>query len=191
MITLHRSAVQAEWVELREGEQVLDEVEVRFRFRHMNKTFVSVEEAKKFLHDTERKQAKNYACYLLSARSYASELLGKKLSEKGYSADVVQETVQKLTDLGLLQDEQWQQREVERELARGHGPRFIEAKWRAKGLPNEPVRKYMTDEMQRDKLKQLWQKLGKKSDRRKAIGFLARRGFDLDLIMQICNTEIG
>jgi len=186
MIALRRSAVHADWVELKDGEQVLDEVEVRFRFRHMSKTFVSVEEAKKFLHDTERKQAKNYACYLLSARSYASELLGKKLSEKGYSVNVVQETVQKLTDLGLLQDEQWQQREVERELARGHGPRFIEAKWRAKGLPTEPVRKYMTDEMQKDKIQELWKKLCKKSDRRKAIGFLARRGFDLDLIMQVC-----
>jgi len=186
MITLRRSAVHSDWVEFREGEQVLDEVEVKFRFRHMNKTFGSVEEARQFLHDNERKQAKTYACYLLSARAYASELLSKKLLEKGYSSEVVQETVQKLTDLGLLQDEQWQQREVERELSRGHGPRFIEAKWRAKGLPAEQVRKYVTSEMQKDKLKQLWQKLGKKSDRRKAIGFLARRGFDLDLIMQIC-----
>ncbi len=186
MITLHRSAVHPDWVELREGTQVLDEIEVRFRFRHMRKTFATVEEAKAFLHDNERKQAKTYACYLLSARSYASELLAKKLSEKGYSTVVVQETVQKLTELGILQDEQWQQREVERELARGHGPRFVEAKWRAKGLPAQVVRKYLTDEMQRDKVQQLWQKLRKKSDRRKAIGFLARRGFDLDLIQQIC-----
>jgi SOS response regulatory protein OraA/RecX len=188
MITFHRSATDPNWLELQEDGAVLQEVEVRFNFRKMDHVCLTVEEALTFLKETERKQGKSYAYWLLSAKSYPSTLLGKKLSEKGYSADVVQEILEKLETLGLTQDEEWFAREVARELSAGHGPRLIESKWKVKGLPSEKVRAYLTDAMQEEKIQQLWPKFcARKKDRQKAIQALVRRGFDFGLVLRVCS----
>jgi regulatory protein len=188
MITFHRSATDPNWIELQEDGVVIQEIEVRFNFRKMSHVSLTLEEALTFLKETERRQGKTYAFWLLSAKSYPSTLLGKKLSEKGYSAGVVQEILEKLSDLGLTQDEEWFAREVARELSSGHGPRFIEAKWRAKGLPADKVRTHLSEAMQEEKIRELWPKFSlRKKDRQKAIQALVRRGFDFGVVLQVCS----
>jgi SOS response regulatory protein OraA/RecX len=186
MVTFHRSAVDPNWIELKEDGVVLQEVLVRFRFRQMDQVCATVEEALAFLNQVEKKQGRSYAHWLLSAKSYPSALLAKKLSEKGYSDLVVEEIVQALQEKGLIQDGDWISREVERELQAGHGPRFIEAKWRMKGLPAEQVRVHLTDEKQETRLRELWPKLcARKKDAKKAMQALIRRGFDPTFVFSV------
>ncbi len=182
MIYLQRSSIDPTWIEIRDETGVHQEVEVRFPLRRFPKRFDSVELAVKWLHEMERKLAKNRAYRLLSARSYPSALLYSKLIEKGYSSAICQSIVDELKQLGYLQDDEWIRQAIEREFRRGYGPRYIELKLRAKGL-QVAARDHITDSMQKEKIRELLKKT-KAANRQKAIQSIARKGFDLHLILQ-------
>lgn len=53
--------------------------------------------------------ARDYALYLLSMRLLSSGSLAQKMAQKGYSQEETSEVIQRLTDLQLLNDEQFAQ----------------------------------------------------------------------------------
>jgi SOS response regulatory protein OraA/RecX len=176
MITLVRSHIDPRWYEVRRGEEVLQEIEVRFQLFRIPRSFMSVEAALRWLQETERKLAKNKVHRLLGARSYPKTLLFRKLMEKGYGEEVCRGIVDELEQLGYIQDEGYAAQLIEREFRRGYGPRVIEMKLKSKGLGTELVRKIVTESMQREKIRELMKK--------KSMQAIARRGFDFHLVMQ-------
>lgn len=181
MVNLVRSSVDPRWLEVQENGSVVQEVEVFFPLYKIPKHFSSLEAALRWLSETERKQAKMRAYRLIAARSYPSAVLFKKLREKGYAECLCQEIVQELQESGYLQDEEFTLRMIEREFARGVGPRLIEIKLKSKGLNSDSVRQYISDARQRDSIRSLSSKL--KLERRKKIQALARKGFDLEILL--------
>ena len=83
--------------------------------------------------------------------------------------------VEELQRLGYVQDEEWARRLIEREFARGNGPRLIELKLKIKGVSPSQVRQIITREMERKKIRELMKK-GKTPQS------LVRKGFDYSLI---------
>lgn len=120
-------------------------------------------------------QAKRYAFRLLSMRNYHSAVLFRKLSQKGAEDEVCEKVIAECRRLGFIKDEE----AILREFRRGYGPRYIEYKLR---LSREEVRKIITRGMQREKIEELLPKLGEKQ---KALRALQRRGFDLDIAVEI------
>ncbi len=119
--------------------------------------------------------ARRTAIRLLSMRNYHTEVLARKLEKKGCPKEICEQVIADCKRLGFLNDEH----AVLRELRRGLGPRAIEFKLQ---LDREEVRKWITRDMQREKIRELIPKLG---SREKAIRALQRRGFDLDLVIEI------
>ena len=168
------------WLELQQGDVVLAEKEILFPLRKVPTTpFSSLEEAQEWLVQKERKMAKNQALRVLSRQSLASTILQQKLEAKGYSPGICGEVVQSCQS--YLSDEEYWPRIVERELARGYGPRWIVWKWKSKGLPEHLVGILATPEKQNEGIRKIRAKL---KDRKKAFRILLQRGFDSPVIAE-------
>ncbi|PIS02028.1 MAG: hypothetical protein COT85_07770 [Chlamydiae bacterium CG10_big_fil_rev_8_21_14_0_10_42_34] len=123
--------------------------------------------------------ARKKAFRLLSMRTYHSTVLFRKLEEKGCSKEVCEKVIQDCKRLGFLKDD-----EVILSLhRRGYGPRYIEFKLR---LPRQEVRALITRSMQKEKVLELKSKLGSKE---KAMRTLQRKGFDLDIVIEIFSYQ--
>lgn len=125
------------------------------------------------------KLARKAAFRLLAMRSYHSVKLRQKLIDKGFSEEICDGVIEECKRLGFLQDEEWERNAILREFRRGYGPRYIEMKLR---LSRQKVRGLVTRAMQRERIGQLLEKLGPKE---KALRALQRRGFDLDIAIEI------
>jgi SOS response regulatory protein OraA/RecX len=108
-------------------------------------------------------------------RNYYSAALQKKLEQKGFSRPVSERVVADCKRLGFLKDDEF----ILAQFRRGYGPRYIEFKWR---VSRPTVRALISRSMQREKILQLLPKLG---PREKAMRALQRRGFDLDIVVEI------
>jgi SOS response regulatory protein OraA/RecX len=168
-------------LELRQEDEVLAEKEISFPLQHLPTTiFSSVEEAQEWLVQKERKMAKNQALRCLARQSLASTILLQKLQAKGYSPAICSEVVQSCQS--YLSDEEYWPRLVERELARGFGPRWIFWKWKSKGLPDHLVERLATSEKQKEGIRKIRAKL---KDRKKAFRILLQRGYDAHIIAEM------
>lgn len=157
---------------------MLEEVEVSFPLKALpSDSFASVEEALNWLLQKERKMAKNYALYWLARQSLPSTILLQKLQAKGYRAEVCAEVIEACQ--AYFSDEEYWVRIVEKELAKGYGPRWIAWKWKAKGLPESIVNEVATLEKQRQAIERVKKKL---KNPKKAFRTLMQRGFSPDMI---------
>jgi len=178
-ICLAWSSLSPHWIEVKQGEKVLEEVEIFFPLKALpSLSFPSVEEALTWLLQKERKMAKNYALYCLARQSLASTILSQKLQAKGYRAQVCAEVIEACQ--AYFSDEEYWVRVVEKELTKGYGPRWIAWKWKAKGLPEPIVAKVATPERQRQAIERAKRKL---KDPKKAFRTLMQRGFSPDMIL--------
>ncbi|MBU6384274.1 MAG: RecX family transcriptional regulator [Verrucomicrobia bacterium] len=119
--------------------------------------------------------ARKRALWLLSKKNYHSEVLFRKLLDKGASEEVASSVIADCKRLGILSDEQ----AIVRELKRGWGPRAIAYKLR---LKSAEVRKWISRDMQKARIAELIPKLG---PREKAYRTLIRKGFDPELVIEI------
>lgn len=119
---------------------------------------------------------------LLSIKSRTSEELRKKLSLRGFDADVIDTAIQKFTKLGYLNDQEIVERRFEAYLKRGYGPRLVALKLKQQGLKMPPY----SIALQKQVAYQLLQTVAfKKKDPQKQGAALQRRGFDLEVIYQL------
>lgn len=123
--------------------------------------------------------ARRKALRLLSMRNYHSSVLASKLERKGCPKEICERVIEDCKKLGFLNDDD----AILRELRRGYGPRAIEFRL---NLKRGEVRKAITREMQRERIREMVPKLG---PREKAIRTLQRRGFDFDLIIEIFSLQ--
>ncbi len=123
--------------------------------------------------------ARKRAFWLLSRFSYHSEVLHKKLVQKGCCEEVATQVIAECKRLGFLDDAQ----AILRELKKGLGPRAIEYKLH---LKREEVRRCIPKTLQKKRIEELLPKLG---PREKAYRTLLRKGFDPELIIEIFSCQ--
>lgn len=182
--TVRRSSVDSAFLEVLKGGSVVREIEVGFDIRGVPPSFDSLGEVEKWLRETERKLAKGAAYRWLAGRSYPKAVLLKKMKAKGYSTGVCEEILLELEKLGYLRDADYLERAIEKELARGYGPRYIEMKLRGQGLDETQVRRIVDEKKQRESIRKILPKF-RKAERPKTIQSLLRRGFDFDIILKV------
>jgi SOS response regulatory protein OraA/RecX len=185
-ICLAWSEVSPKWVEVREGEGVLDEIEVRFPLRRLpTLLFASLEEAKEWLSRKERSLAKNQALRFLARQTLASTMLFQKLRAAGYSPIVCDEILAFCKS--YLSDEEYWVGIVEKELARGHGPKLIAWKWTQKGLPGHLLEALVPPAKQKEAMQRYFNKI---KNRKRAFQILIQRGFDSEIISELLNKNL-
>ncbi len=125
---------------------------------------------------------------LLSRREHAVAELRRKLINKGFDEEFVNEALAKLVDDGLLSDARYAESYVRFRMNKGFGPVRIREELRQRGVASDLVGKYVDfqDRCWSETAKNAWQKRfgGKFPEdmkaRAKQLQFLQYRGFTAD-----------
>lgn len=152
----------------------------------------------------EYQQAKQYALKRLSQMSMPSTTLSKSLQQKLVSKPTITRIIHDLNAAGYLNDNEWIASFIRLQKGKKMGPKAIAQKLAAKGLPTDQLtdqlNESLADEQSRDEqihsIQQLLKtryrsrNLSKFDEKRKVIGSLARRGFDLDIILKSVQMSV-
>ena len=142
--------------------------------------------------EADSKQVFDYACWLLARRSYSTaELLKKFRTTFIPNEEIFEATLQKLKKLKFQSDESFAQSFVE--MHPDWGKRRLELELAKKGITKELIADAIPaeeDEIARCREALLTKLRGKEipsewKEKQKLLAFLARRGFDLDVIKEV------
>lgn len=139
-----------------------------------------------------REVALQYALRLLGYRARSRQELRQNLEKHEIPAVVIEETLQRLTENGLLNDEAFARAWVEnRSTFRPRGRRALKMELRQKGLPEDSIQSALEQaegeetlalQAARKQARKL-QQLERLEFRNKLGSFLARRGFSYEVIL--------
>jgi len=145
------------------------------------------------------KTAYDYALTLLTARAYTTRDLTRKLTQKGFERASIDETIDRLTANGLLNDEKFAEEFARQRLVvSGASRRRVEQQLAAKGISREVAASASTKVAEEEGVDTIaaMEKIARKKlaslgnldghvKRRRVFGLLARKGYDLDDINQV------
>ena len=141
------------------------------------------------------KKAKSYALRLLKLRPRSVAELRQKMTDKGHTAVVVDVVVDELTRAGFLDDAAFGRAWMRSRLNRPMGLRRVSRELMDKGVSKDLIRgawdEVKADYDELEIVRQLAQKRAGKYNnidplkrKRRVMEYLARRGFQLDIIMK-------
>ncbi|MFD4433300.1 regulatory protein RecX [Nocardia sp. NPDC058497] len=148
-------------------------------------------------------QAKDACLNLLAVRARSRAELEKRLGEKGFRVEVTEAALDRLTEVGLIDDsafaEQWVH---ERHTYSGRGKRALQRELRDKGVAPadaENALAIVTDDAERaratDLVRRKLSTLSRDLDRDKAVrrlvGMLARRGYDQSTAFAVVTAALA
>ena len=142
----------------------------------------------------QSKEAFEAALCALDISARTRNELAKILSRKGYVLPAVEAVLARLTEIGLIDDRRYAQRQVELAIDRPVGAYSLKRKLRGKGISEEDLSMALDplDEQQQlsaaqravGALRRRYEKLPPREARQKLSQALARRGFGWDTIAQ-------
>jgi regulatory protein len=153
---------------------------------------------------SREEQARALCLRLLTARARTRAELEGQLTKRGYPDDVSATVLDRLTQVGLVDDadfaEQWVR---SRRMNAGKGKRALAAELRTKGVDNEVIaaalaeidagaERERAEQLVRDKLRR--EKLNDDDDAkvaRRLVGMLARRGYSQSMAFDVVTGEIA
>ena len=153
---------------------------------------------------SREEQARNLCLRLLTARARTRAELEGQLAKRGYPDDVSERVLDRLTQVGLIDDadfaEQWVR---SRRANAGKGKRALAAELRTKGVDNDVItaaldgidagaERQRAEKLVRDKLRR--EKLGDDDDAkiaRRLVGMLARRGYSQTMAFDVVKDELA
>ncbi|MFY9918280.1 MAG: recombination regulator RecX [Mycobacterium sp.] len=148
-------------------------------------------------------QARNLCLRLLTARARTRAELAGQLTKRGYPDDVSAKVLDRLADVGLVDDadfaEQWVR---SRRMNGGKGKRALAAELRTKGVDNEVIsaaladidagaereraEQLVSDKLRRERLTDDDAKLA-----RRLVGMLARRGYSQTMAFDVVKVALA
>jgi regulatory protein len=148
--------------------------------------------------ELDRGNAYRAAVRILTKRAKSSGELRRKLREYKYESDAIEWSIGRLTELGVLNDEEYARMVVRSQLSRRPaGRRLLSGKLREKGIEQSIADRVLEEMLEdRDSLadarklaQQAARSISDRHDRevrvRRITGRLARRGFDFDVIRRV------
>lgn len=147
-------------------------------------------------------QAKEACLRLLAVRARSRAELGTRLADKGFAEDVAEPALDRLTEVGLIDDSDFAMQWVQsRHTYSGKGRQALADELRRKGVPSEIATAALdtisTDdehiratEMVRRKLRTIPAELARDTKIRRLVGMLARRGYPQSIAYTVVKTEL-
>ncbi len=151
-------------------------------------------------------QAHAYCLRLLTARARTRAELAGKLTQRGYAEPVVARVLDRLVEVGLVDDEDFAEQWVRsRHLYAGKGKRALAAELRRKGVDDAVISSSLADidaGAERDRAEQLVRdrlRREKLDDEpgsdlkvtRRLAGMLARRGYNQSMALDVVTIELA
>ena len=146
-------------------------------------------------------RAYQYSLRLLTARDYTEARLREKLRGKAFEEAAIETALQRLTSEGWVDDCRFAERFAESALASGryYGTR-LRQEMRRRGVPTEMIAgvlgRVMEEHDECEDMRAVFERrfsgfsfsTASDSEKRRALGFLQRRGFGFSAIMQILRS---
>lgn len=147
-------------------------------------------------------EALKRALKFLGYRARSEAEVRAKLIQSGFSAKIVEPTLEKLRALKLLDDEAFARSFTQGKIEnRGYGPLRLERELRRKGVAQTLIRRTLDEafgtEEGKERARALLEKrfrgkdLGEAKNLRRAVSFLQRRGYRNAVIAEIVRQPIG
>ncbi len=166
--------------------------------------FLSVEEQQALLEKQEEGRARVIALNYVSYQARTVEEVRRKLREKGYENDIIDDAIEYLNEFGYLDDEAYARAYVRSKFSgSGYGPRRLSTDLTKRGVDRSVVDNVLSDAFEDDELKEAalqkgrkrWAALDRETDprkrRKKVMDFLVRRGFDYALASEVVERLAG
>ena len=149
-------------------------------------------------------QAKNLCLRLLTVRARTRAELEGQLTKRGYPDEVSAVVLDRLTDVGLVDDDEFAEQWVRsRHANAGKGKRALAVELRKKGVDDEVINGALADldpaaeraraeQLVRDKLRR--ERLADADDTkvtRRLVGMLARRGYSQSMAFDVVSVELA
>lgn len=149
-------------------------------------------------------QARALCLRLLTARARTRAELEGQLAKRGYPEDVSCQVLDRLTDVGLVDDEDFAEQWIRsRRENPGKGKRALAAELRTKGVDNEIItaalagidagaERQRAEQLVRDKLRR--ERLDGDDDAkvvRRLVGMLSRRGYHQSMALDVVTMELA
>lgn len=150
-------------------------------------------------------QAKAVCLRLLTVRARTRAELAVQLEQRGYSDEVSHRVLDRLANVGLIDDEDFAEQWVRsRHINAGKGKRALAAELRKKGVDDEVINTALADidsgaerqraeQLVRDKLRR--ERLGDQADEvkvtRRLVGMLTRRGYNSSMAFDVVSVELA
>lgn len=165
---------------------------------------ISEEELRKVVHTELIVKARERALRLLDYRARSKTEISRRLVRAGFDEDVIEETLERLENVGLVDDEQFSKSWVNHRLAgKGMGKTRIRWELRQKGVSADVAEEALsaidTETEHQSALslaRRRWEKdgdLDERMRRRRLSSYLQRQGYDWGVITAILNelsTEV-
>ena len=148
-------------------------------------------------------QARALCLRLLTVRARTRAELAGQLAKRGYPDDVSSRVLDRLADVGLVDDvdfaEQWVH---SRRVNAGKGKRALAAELHTKGVDNDVITSVLSDidpEAERDRAEELVRKKLRRENlsdddlrlRRRLVAMLARRGYGQTMAYDVVSAELA
>lgn len=157
---------------------------------------VTPEELDGIIAEEERRQAMDASFTLLTYRSRSRKELAQRLQRKQFSETAITAALDRLQELGYLNDEQFARDWLNARKLQGKGPELIRSELKQKGIDPEiiadVISAYARDPENIEDVKRLverkfkqMQDLPPQDAARRITGFLARRGFPVDTVRRV------
>jgi regulatory protein len=162
---------------------------------------LSVHDQRALLADDARVRARLAALDLIAHRARTEAEVRRALARKGFPEDAALAAVDRLLELGYLDDDAYARAFVRgRAASRGHGPGRLRADLLRRGVSPATIDAALDDLLDADGLlesathhaRKRWARLASEEDhlrrRKKLTDFLVRRGYDFDVIRTVTET---
>ncbi|MFC9763017.1 recombination regulator RecX [Rhodococcus jostii] len=146
-------------------------------------------------------QAKDLCLRLLTDRARSRAELSERLAKKGYSAEIAERVLDRLTEVGLVNDADFAQQWVHsRHTYSGKGKRALALELRRKGIGQEDATEALAQIDSEDERARATELVAKKlrtvstDDRdravRRLVSMLARRGFPQGMAFEVVKEQL-
>jgi len=162
---------------------------------------LSVEEQQAMLDEERDGRARIIALNYVGYQARTVEEVRRKLRDKGYEGNVIDDAIQHLIDYGYLDDEAYAKAYVRSRFSgSGHGPRRLSAELAKRGVDRTIIDKVVSETFEDGELREAalkqgrkrWVSLERETDRRKRkkklMDFLVRRGYDFGLAREVVDV---
>ncbi|RMH49227.1 MAG: recombinase RecX [Bacteroidetes bacterium] len=159
---------------------------------------LSVEAQRRILRADRIRRARSRALHYLAHRARTTEEVRRKLLQSGFEAAVVEAALERLVELGYLDDAAYARAYVRgRFRSRGYGPARLRSELMRRGVPRALVEAAVQElleeedplEAARSQARRRWARLAREADsrrrRKKLSDFLLRRGFTYDTVRRV------
>ena len=127
---------------------------------------------------------------LLAVREHSCKELTRKLQNRSFGADEIEQVIDQLAQQGLQSDSRYTEAYIHSRMQRGYGPLRIRAELKERGLPGSLIAEYLHEEpdLWREQLRRVHDRKygsGRTSDRKemaRRARFLEYRGFSSEMI---------